>query len=714
MKIIKRTAPVLMSCALLMAAVTPTFAAEVSSEKEEVIYVNLAADGSVKDVYAVNIFEGGDITDYGDYSSVEMLNTTDKISQSGDLITFSSSADRVYCKGKMNSTVIPWNISIKYLIDGKEYSADEAAGKSGELEIKFKVEKNEAYTGDFFDDYALQAAFTLDTEKCRNITASGATIANVGSKKQISYTMLPGEGIDAVITADVTEFEMAAASINGVPLSMDIEVDDGELMDRVAELINAIAELDGGADDLKSGVSRLRDAAEKDLQTGVGDLADGADKLYGGAGSLKDGAEALKSGTGQLKNGAAELDNGARSLNGGVSLIQEGLTELNGKSDALTGGSSQVNEALLAIQKEISSVTASAEQVDALVSGSSQIKEGIASLSEGVAALQNNVSFAAYKAAMKQNGLDIDELEAANSKTVETLNGQLAVLNEQIIYLEQAGGDETQIAQLKASAQQLQSIVTLIQGNSAALNGADVYLTQINSSIGELAAVVGSLREGCGVLDNGINELAVELKNLMGNMAALRDGIDTLVEEYGNLDSGINEYTEGVAQVVAGYSQVAEGTVTLLNGSKQLKGGTAELYGRTDDFVNGISQFYDAADTLKSGAEQLESGTAELVDGIDEAYGGASELKDGTAQMREKTDGMDDEISDKIDEMIESFTGQNTEVSSFVSEKNTNVKAVQFIIQTESVKMDEAAIDAVVQEEKLTFWQKILRLFGLY
>lgn len=82
-----------------------------------------------------------------------------------------ASADRVYYQGKLKNTSIPWDISIRYFIDGREYSAEEIAGKSGALEIRFKIEKNESFGGTFWDDYALQASFTLDTEKCANITA---------------------------------------------------------------------------------------------------------------------------------------------------------------------------------------------------------------------------------------------------------------------------------------------------------------------------------------------------------------------------------------------------------------------------------------------------------------------------------------------------------------------------------------------------------------
>ena len=178
----------------------------------------------------VNSFSGGNITDYGDYASVKMLNTSDPIEQNGDAITFSTSAQKAYYQGELTDVEIPWNISLHYYLDGKEYSADEIAGKSGELEIRFQITENTACDGTFFEDYALQASFTLDTEQC-----------------------LPGEGIDTTITADVTDFEMSAVSINGIHLNLNVKVDDAELKDNVNELIDAVEQLDDGAVELSDG-----------------------------------------------------------------------------------------------------------------------------------------------------------------------------------------------------------------------------------------------------------------------------------------------------------------------------------------------------------------------------------------------------------------------------------------------------------------------------
>lgn len=142
-------------------------------------------------------------------------------------------------------------------MDGKEYSAKDIAGKSGALEIRFSVSKNENCKGSFYDDYALQASFTLNTDLCKNIVSSGATAANVGSNKQLTYTVLPGKGIETVIKADVTNFEMDAVAINGVRLNINFEVDDSVLTDKVNELNSGVAALIGGAGELYSGLTDI-------------------------------------------------------------------------------------------------------------------------------------------------------------------------------------------------------------------------------------------------------------------------------------------------------------------------------------------------------------------------------------------------------------------------------------------------------------------------
>ncbi|NMC57073.1 MAG: hypothetical protein GYA50_07635, partial [Eubacteriaceae bacterium] len=61
------------------------------------------------------------------------------------------------------------------------------------------------------------------------------------------------------------------------------------------------------------------------------------------------------------------------------------------------------------------------------------------------------------------------------------------------------------------------------------------------------------------------------------------------------------------------------------------------------------------------------------------------------------------------------ISGSGGKTISFVSDKNTNITAVQFVLKADGVQItdkDDSTNDN--QTVQLTFWQKFLKLFGLY
>lgn len=257
------------------------YASKEPTEKEEVVYAILDSSGKVEKIEVVNSFCAQDIVDYGNYTTIKNLTTTDSIEQDGDRITCHTDAEKFYYQGSMENGELPWDIAISYKLDGKECSADELAGKDGALEIQIKVTQNKDCDESFWNGYALQASLTLDTALCKNIEANGATIANVGSDKQLSYIILPGQGADLSIKADVHDFEMEAVSINGMRLSMDFDFNTGELTDKIKEVQDAIKSLNDGSGELSDGT--------KTLQSGAKELYDGSVSVNDGATTLNDG-----------------------------------------------------------------------------------------------------------------------------------------------------------------------------------------------------------------------------------------------------------------------------------------------------------------------------------------------------------------------------------------------------------------------------------------
>ncbi len=499
---------------LLFTSGIPASAADIPSPKEEVVYGILNLDGSVNNLYVVNVFNGGAITDYGNYSDIRNMTTSEKLNQNGEQITIVTDADRFYYQGTLEKKELPWDIAIKYFLDDIEISGTELAGKSGELKITVVVKQNTNINSTYFDNYALQIALSLDNKLCSNIKADNATVAEAGSKKQLTYTILPGNSIDITVTADVRDFEMGAITVNGIKLSLGITFDSNEFTEQISELADAIKGLDDGAAELLDGLNQLSSGMQKYI----------------------DGMKAFR-------DGLAELADGADKLNTGATALKEGLSELSMQNDSLIKGA-------LAIQQ---------------------------------------ATFDSVNAHLGEMGLGLPILTPENYSTVISTIPDLAPVKNQ-------------------------------------LDGA-VQFTQ-----------------------------------------------------------GIIGYTDGVAQLGNGASDLADGTLEFKSSSSVI--------------VSSANEIYNAGVELNMGIKKLRDGLASY--------------KDGTKKLRKGTSGMDSEIHNKIDEMLGSISGKNFKVISFVSDKNTDVSAVQFVIKTDSINLPEAQKTAAPIPVELNFWQKLLDLFRLY
>lgn len=507
----KKISLVMVSILVFALSAGPVLAAETPSPKEEVVYGILNLDGSVNNLYVVNIFIGGAIKDYGNYSDIRNMTTSEKLSQKGDEISINTDAVKLYYQGTLKSKELPWDIAIKYYLDGKEISGRDIAGKSGKAEIAISIRENTNINRTYFANYALQISLSLDNKLFSNIETKNATIAEAGSKKQLAYTVLPGNGMDISVTADVQDFEMDPITLNGIRLSLGISMEGNEIAGQLDELADAIEGLDSGAGDLLKGLNELAEGMQK----------------------YTDGMKAFKDGLGQFASGADQLNNGAAGL-------ASGLAQLSGQNDSLIQGA-------LAIQQ------ATFDSVNSELSGM---------------------------------GLGLPPLSPEN-------------------------------------------------------------YSAILSSIPDLAPVKAQL-----------------------------DGAVQFTQ-------GIISYTGGVAQIGAGASELARGT---------------------EEFAASASEIAASANELYMAGAEINGGMKKLRDGL-------ASYRDGTKQLKKGTADMGPELDKKINEILGSISGQGDEVVSFVSEKNTNVSAVQFVLKTESILAPESQGPPPAEPVQLSFWQRLAKLF---
>ncbi len=652
------------------------FAAQENTPKEEVVYINLNSDGSVKEINVVNIFElneNGRIIDYGKYESLRNMTTTDSIDYKNNTVTIDTSAGKLYYEGRLTENVMPWTIAVKYYMDGKEYSADKIAGMSGKLEIKMTVRQNPNCDSAFFEGYALQATFILDANHATNIIAEGATIANVGSDKQLTYTILPNNEKDIVISAEVKDFEMDGISINGVRMDLDINIDDATLQEKIDEVIGAVNGLDEGAEKLHNGASDLYDATGE-LNTAVGDL-------YIGVGSLYEGADELKNGLATLTSKSSKLTEAAWSAY--EALCSAAQTQLNAQLSAnglgtVTLTPTTYSEVLLGVLAEMDADAVYNKAYSAaLAEVTAQVEAGADALYEAYIESQANAIYWSYI----QSQSDTLYAQVASTAVVQQLveSGNFTE-GQAIAYLETNEG-KVLVANAVATMteeQKSQIITTAVQSltieqKKQILQGAIASLTEEQKN--EIRNGYTLQMMASDEVTSQINEAVKAVNSAAAEVSALKGQLDS----YGAFYKGLVEYTDAVGSAS--------------NGVNMLTNGLSTLYSNTDTLKNAVGDLNIAVGTLKDGTNELKEGTGEFVG---------------------ETAHMDTEISDEISSITSSMTGKDIKTVSFVSQQNTNIKSVQFVIQTDSIEIAESADVTVEEAEQLNFWQKLLRLFGLY
>ena len=657
MKRVQKIAALLL-CLMLTLTALPALAEDGGPAKEEVVYISLHADGTVKEIYVVNLFDlaqDATIVDYGEYTSVRSMTTADPIDYTDGAVTIRARAGKLYYEGRLSDTAMPWDISIHYFLDGEERAAQELAGKSGRLEIRMSVRQNPDCDGTFFAGYALQASVTLNTDLAANISAEGATVANVGRNKQLTYTILPNTERDVTISADVHDFEMEAIAINGIRMNLDVAVDDAVLTGALEGMVGAVSQLNEGAAALNTGAGGLS-AAAKQLSAAANDLNDGA-------ASLKAGLDTLTARNGELTDAAWAVYEGlcaAAEAQLNAQLTENGLAPVvltpDTCSEVLSGLLAQLDASAVydrACQTALTEVTAQTEaQADMLYAGYMQSQADAictAYVQSQADALYAQAACRAAAAQLMAGGMTQAQAEAY----LQTPEGQALAVNA-VAAMTDAQKEQVIAAALTSLTEEQRA--QILQGALTALT--DAQKAEIR------AGMIQRLMASEAVTAQ-IDAAVAQASAAAAQVAALKAQLDSFSAFY----SGLTAYTGGVA--------------TAADGADQLAGGLSTLSDSTGALSTAAGEMHTAAGTLQA----------------------------GTQAIADKAAGMGTEIGGAIDAMIAAMTGSEVETKSFVSARNTRVEAVQFVIRTEAISIPPVEAE-ITEEAPLSFWEKLLKLFG--
>ena len=776
-----------------------------NQEKEENVYANLDANGVVQGIYVVNSYimeETGKIVDYGKYTATRNLTSDSEITQENEAISVSAEKGKFSYQGNLESREMPWAIKITYYLDGQEVKPEKLAGATGKLEIYMQIGANEAVDSSFFDQYLLQATVTLSTERCQNIEAQEATIANVGNEKQILYNLMAGTTKDITITANVADFEMDAITFKGVPMAFAIDLDQmdtGILTKKTDEITEATTKLDDGAQSLSEGVDTM--------QEGMDQYAEGIDQVYEGAGTLFDGVSAIQPGIVQYTEGVDQMT-------GGIATLAEKTASLPALMGELTSAISQLNAGSASLAKE--------ENWTQIQTGLETIETGLVQMKAGLAAM-NDQALTPMLTAMGEEGalrVGMTNLESGLSgacnyvTALESVSSEYAeevtLLSDIMTGIQSQSQEDTgvniQSEEIVTHDPVIDSQTETTEGEyvedyfeSSTENGVDeegnpvtiitntIYQTRTNtvtttneittnttrnvvttqeaeqtdysgsqdltalyqrmaanfgtmqvliygdkmegSTTSGLKNLLGSCESGAAALDAaiftedtsiqkvlyGIQTQLGGKEGLLANMDTMITGLQTLENVlYGSTGQSIKSSAvslqQGLSTLNAKTVSLPSSLQELTNGVSDLQLGACTLSSKNQTLLAGTDELYEGTEKLSQGTAELTEKTTELSDGVNTLSDGVTNLKEGTSEFLEKTDGLEDQIRDGLEEELKKYTGEDYEPVSFVSSENTNVSAIQFVMKTEAIELEEV----IVVEEEVTAPTLLDKLKGLF
>ena len=645
-KTIKKIIPISMAM-LFVAPMTTAYADVNANNKEENVYINLKDDGSVEGIYVVNEFDAGNQTTITDYGKYSSV------------LNLSTNEEI-----KVNGDMITFNTDDNGMF---YYQGNMESTKiPWNIDISYYLDDKEVQASSLAGKSGkLKIAISIkDNEDMEDTFFDNYLLQMTATFNSEKCKDIVSEQATIANVGDTKQLTYTILAGGNSEFTIEADVTDFE-MDPIT--INAVP-MNISIDDID--ISDLKDSLIK-LRDGVAKIDDGSSDLYSGSKDLSSGTKSLLDGTNSLSSGAEKLQNGSKTL-------KEAMDTLNSNSFSLTNGSKEVLNELNTINSALDSLNEASNQVQQLVEGSNEFASGMKKLAEKNNDLYNKVNpileVVREKLAQIKDTNFKEEFDSITNK-----EDYLNAYNDAKAKLAENPDDEA----LKIYIALFDHIIEIAnkydKNVTSAGNQAHEKIEKEYEKICELDDGIDAQHKAIQELNNKYkNELnpAIEkLPSLLSKLTELKTALNTLVNSYATLDSGINSYTGAYEQIVKGYQTL-----------------------------------YSGIGDLEKGVESLNTGTKTLYDGTVSLEDGAEELNDGTSEMRDKTKNIDTEIDDKINNMLDEFKNTDYKPESFASSENGEINAVQFVMKTKGIEINNE-VQEEVKEEHLNFFQKIIRLF---
>ena len=684
-----------------------------SISKDETVYVLAGADGSVQKIivsdWIKNSLGSATVNDRSELTNVENVKGEETYTMSGDnMLVWDAQGKDIYYQGNIEKE-LPVDLAVTYKLNGVPISAEELAGKSGRVTIRFDYQNKQYETVEIdgkqekiYVPFAMLTGVLLDDDVFTNVEVSSGKLINDGTRTVVIGIALPGLQEDLAISKDKLEipnYVEITADASDFQLDMTVTLATNELWGELdADGFDSISELSDSMGELTDAMNQLLDGSSQ--------LYEGLSTLLEKSGELVEGIDQLAAGAQSLKNGAGNLDSGAAQLQSGAAQLSEGLSTLASNNDSLNGGAKQVFDTLLSTAN--TQLVAAGVEVPALtVENYAQVLNSvIASLDENAVYEQ---ALGQVTAAVKAQGSTIEQqvtaavLEQVTAQVTAAVQQKVIAqvtqavedtvaeqVIESVLHMDKTSYDaaasagqidqETQENIETAIGQQMQSkqISAQIQSETDKQMSSQPIQDTIAEKTDEQMqsdAIKHTIAEQTELQFQKIISEKMSTDEVQTQLSAAAEGAKPVIALKSSLDS-YNAFYLGLQSYTAGVADAAAGAGTLKAGTDDLKAGTSQLYA-------GASQLYDGILTLKNG-------TPALIDGITQLRDGAMQLSDGLKEFNEQgIQKLVDAVGGDLDGLVTRFRATkdvSLRYKSFAGTSEDMDGQVKFIYRTDAVE----------------------------
>lgn len=665
-------------------------------DKEETVYVIADSTGKATSTIVSTWLknpEGKDVlNDASDLKDITNVKGDETFTQKGSDLTWQADGSDIYYQGTTTKET-PVTEKITYYLDDKEVSAQEIAGKSGKVKIRFDYTNNEKTSVDINGKqeeinvpFIVVSGMTLG-DNFSNVEVTNGKVISNGAGNMVVGIAMPGlkESLEVKdsdfssditipdhveVTADVEDFSLdmtMSIVTSGSDLSVDGNFDLSDLDGKINDLTDAVGQLSDGSGELANGLKTLNDK--------MPEFSNGLNDVQSGVRSYTEGAQALADGIGTLKNSSGELISGVDQLKSSVNTLNKGVKKLN---EAVQTGMSD--------QEKASAQAAAEAAVEAQFANDSSpmsynnIKNQAAETFYATVASDANKQAAAQQAAgMAQQQMDA-QMQAIGDKAAASVSGiadspEVAqVLNG----LSSAGLNDAQIGAVKTALNQVAGSVASKTAQTVAGEVTNQVAGGVASSVVESVAATAKDQVGTSVAES----VKTAAKTAAGSAAiqgaetvkaTVASSINTQDEKSGySLVSGMNELNKAVGKMADKMPALSGGIDQLYNGSQTLVSNNSALN-------EGISKLVDGKNTMVDGVGKLADGSKELADGV------TTFNEEGIEKLLDSYNGDLKDLVDRIQAVFDAGSGYE----SFSGKAENSVSSVKFIIKTDAVKAEE-------------------------